>query len=135
MKSTDQSPVATTRRCHGCRCAAVAVGMTLVLAAALIPDTAATAREKPLELILTAVDTDGDGQINESEWHAAMQKRFTKMDQNADGKISGSELESTTASARQRFRDLKTGWPVLPYITVTTTGDDTTGSRKSLSAP
>lgn len=73
----------------------------------LPPGPARAAREKPLDLIFKAADSDGDGLISENEWHAAMQKRFNKIDLNADGQISRSELEQSRDTARERFKQLR----------------------------
>ncbi|MEZ5920930.1 MAG: hypothetical protein R3C60_06215 [Parvularculaceae bacterium] len=38
-------------------------------------------------------DGNGDGVVDASEWNAAMQERFTKLDKNGDGVISQDEME------------------------------------------
>jgi len=106
MKITYESHVTVPRRFQMYSIAAYSAIMALVLIAAA-PGAAIAAREKPLEMIFIAADSDGNGQISENEWHTAMQNRFNDIDLNADGQISHSEMEKSRESVRRKLRDLR----------------------------
>jgi len=67
------------------------------------------ARQKPLDVIFTADDTDGNGLVSEEEWHAAAQKRFELLDTNKDGNISKEEMAAGKGTMKTRFKSLRSG--------------------------
>lgn len=82
-----------------------AVAVTTFLGALLFSGTFVIAREKPLDILFNAADTDGNGLISESEWHAAMQKRLEALDTNGDGNISREEFEKAGETMRDKIRN------------------------------
>jgi hypothetical protein len=82
-----------------------AVIATTFLCAFLLFGTSVMAREKPHDGLFNAADTDGNGLISESEWHAAMQKRLESIDFNGDGSLSREEFEKTKETLRDKIRN------------------------------
>lgn len=70
----------------------------------LLTAASAIARQKPMEIIFEAGDTDHNGLISEDEWHAAMQKRFDALDKNHDNAVSYDEFQKAKETLRERFR-------------------------------
>lgn len=69
--------------------------------------TLAMAREKPLDILFNMADTDQNGLISETEWHAAMQKRLEAIDTNHDGSISREEMEASKENFRDKMRSMR----------------------------
>lgn len=70
----------------------------------ILPAAGAT-QQKSLELLFERIDTDGNGLISETEWHAAMQKRLEHLDSNKDGNLSRQEMEQARTAMKERFLD------------------------------
>jgi Ca2+-binding EF-hand superfamily protein len=68
-----------------------------------------SARQKPLDVIFQADDTDGNGLVSEAEWHAAAQKRFELLDTNKDGNISKEEMDAGKETLKDRFKSFRSG--------------------------
>ena len=82
----------------------------IAISSLLLPaSNADAARERPLDVIFNAADSDGNGMVSENEWHAAMQQRFETMDIDGDGSISREEMEQSKDTARERFKGLRSG--------------------------
>lgn len=82
--------------------------LILVLVSMLFITSAALAtQQRPLELIFSKTDSDGNGLISETEWHTAMQQRFEETDSNHDGNISRDEIEASKKSLRERFQQMR----------------------------
>ena len=82
--------------------------LTLVLSCLLFTQAQAnTSKQRPMDVLYNAADTDGNGLISENEWHSAMQKRFEEIDTNDDNQVSLDELAASRDTAKQRFRALK----------------------------
>lgn len=77
----------------------------LIAAVCLFPADRGLARERPMDTIFNAADTNGDGLISEQEWHQAMQKRFETLDANKDGNVSREEFEKQKETLREKFRN------------------------------
>lgn len=69
----------------------------------------ATVRQKPLDVVFSADDTDSNGLVSEQEWHAAAQKRFELLDTNRDGNISREEMNQGKSTLKARFKEFRSG--------------------------
>lgn len=65
------------------------------------------AGEHPSDNLFNMADSDGNGLLSEGEWHAAMQKRFEKLDSNKDGHLSREEIEQAKGAIRGKFRGMR----------------------------
>lgn len=80
--------------------------IVLTASALALSATFAVAQDAPADTSLTtghltAVDTDANGAVSESEFRAAMQKAHAALDKDADGVVTWAEAE--TALTREHF--------------------------------
>ncbi len=71
----------------------------LAASALVLTATLATAQDAPADTSLTtghltAVDTDANGAVSESEFRSAMQKAHATLDKDADGVVTWTEAEA-----------------------------------------
>jgi Ca2+-binding EF-hand superfamily protein len=69
----------------------------------------ASARQKPLDVMFQADDTDGNGLVSKAEWQAAAEKRFELLDTNKDGNISKEEMDAGKDTLKDRFKSFRSG--------------------------
>jgi len=90
---------------------AIAFGTLSFLLVVLLLDaaTALSAQERVKSHIFEIADADHNQLISETEYHAAMQRRFEQLDTNKDGNLSRQEMDQARANTRERLQGLRGG--------------------------
>lgn len=66
--------------------------------------TIAATSDRASNMLFERADTDHNQLISEAEYHAAMQRRFERLDSNKDGNLTRQEMEQARANARDRLQ-------------------------------